>query len=380
MKVSNQSTKVSYEYRGKVSVKAPKFWSVQFEVVEGCNRKCSFCAIHSIRDKNTWEVHRKMDVRLFERIVKDIGEYKNDPRVEFDNHGEPTLHPQIVEMIALAREYMPKSSLQIQSNGDYMYKQGGLKAVVKQASSMFKAGLNIFVLNAYDHKMYDTFNLRLDEVKDLLPKDVEVINFYHNNPKNVSMYHKTNKKYFLLLDDLLRMSKDKDSRTEKSLVNQAGGVLNSVVESLKMEVPPKGGYTKTCSRPHREMCVGWDGSVAMCCYDWSNSIVLGKFPEMSTEEIWNSKTAHALRYLVSSKVQYRNFSHCDVCSYKGGWRLGFLPKMKYTGGTEKALKDLKQSKSKWNKLRYPGFYHVNGVCDVGPNDCQSLSTFLKIKE
>lgn len=316
-----------------------------------------------------------MDPKMHLALLKSIKEVKEDPRFEYNNHGEPSLHPEIHTMIKNTRLILPKSSIQIQSNIEIWYFNGGIKNVIAHANQMFRDGLNIFALNGYRKEIFEDFQKNEILVKKLLTSEIKYVDFYYNNPDKFSIYHKTTGKYFVLLDDLMRANLNKSASSEKAIVNQAGSVLKPVMDKLGREPLPKEGYKKACSRPHREITFGWNGTVSACCYDWKNGIVLGKFPEMSVREIWNSKAFHALRYLMSNEIKNRNLSPCDTCDYKGGWRLGFLPKIKLVEGEKRALEIIREEMKPYLKYQYPGTYHVGGV--VYNTNKKDLNEFVK---
>ena len=76
-------------------------------------------------------------------------------RIEFALQGEPTLNPNILEIIAEFREHYPKCQLLVSTNGDHLgfdplgvLLSKGSKVV--SVEKLFESGLNILMIEAYD--------------------------------------------------------------------------------------------------------------------------------------------------------------------------------------------------------------------------------------
>jgi MoaA/NifB/PqqE/SkfB family radical SAM enzyme len=388
--------KLDVRYRGPrqtftESVAFP-FWSAQYELVEGCNRSCAFCGIFATREKKNWHVYKYMPLELVDGTSKEIAEINPRARIELNNHGEPSLHPELHEAVRIIRKNGPEFSIQIQTNAEVFWRSDpdtevGLYAILAEARRLFCAGLNTFALNAYHFKLYNGMEeLRRSGKAEAalnmgMPFIVRVANHYYDNPEKINIYHNNSgSKNFVLLDDLDRVERNhKDKQTySKIITNEGGNTLKEYIESrgLQKQLPLNG---KPCSRPFREITFGYNGLVSACCYDWRNGIVLGKFPEMSVKEIWNSPAAHALRWLLAAGRGYRNMSPCDKCNYNGGGRIGLLPKPdipEFDNDPGKADKVLLEWMENWKEFQYPGqSYHVNGTNYNTPTE--TLEEFLK---
>ena len=118
-------------------------WSIQVELVQGCNRSCWFCGIQGW-DREKRKDFRYMDLDVLRKAFEDLNEWLPGIRVEVDLHGEPTIHPQVIEAVRTMREAMPTASLQLQTNTE-------LWATHWQwfVSEMRDAGLNVLAMNAY---------------------------------------------------------------------------------------------------------------------------------------------------------------------------------------------------------------------------------------
>jgi MoaA/NifB/PqqE/SkfB family radical SAM enzyme len=320
-------------------------WSIQLEVVEGCNYSCWFCGIHSVRSKDTpevgWNDFREMPVEMVKEMFKETRRWLNGVRVELDNHGEPTLHknfPGIIKAITLD----PKAHIQLQTNGSQIEDWKVFKELVDE---WFAAGLNLLAINAYkrwwgkpqDFKSrYEMFMAYAKRYAKLHPEIDRVVDHYYDNPEHLSIYRRYNMKMkqIFVLDDLGEVNVKKRQETgrpvSKDINNEAGNTMAKPLQNLLGQAPITEPLVKKCTRPFRELNMGYNGVVPVCCYDWSTQIPVGKFPNQSLQAIWESVQLNAIRQLLYHKN--RNMTPCSVCSYAGGWRQGLLkdPKMKET--------------------------------------------------
>jgi len=93
---------------------APPF-AVQIELVEGCNLMCGFCGINGIRSKAGQ--YKFMDMGVVTRIARDVAGAGWSSHILLAMHGEPSLHPRLVECITALRVALPKNDITLVSNG-----------------------------------------------------------------------------------------------------------------------------------------------------------------------------------------------------------------------------------------------------------------------
>jgi len=84
-------------------------YCIQVELSEGCNLRCSFCGLNGIRGKEN--NYKFMTLETAERVASDMKEYGWNSRVEFAMHGEPTMNPHFVEIIAIFRKHFERKSV-----------------------------------------------------------------------------------------------------------------------------------------------------------------------------------------------------------------------------------------------------------------------------
>lgn len=313
-------------------------WSIQPEFVEGCNFRCWFCGIHAIRGapgKDGEGNHFKyMDKEVLRAAFREMNIWLPKIRVEVNNHGEPTVHPDFWEMVEIMKTEMPSCQVQLQTNG-YLFFPPEIQTPTNpdahfEASTyeFFKRGGNLLVLNCYKPGTYAYAMAQAKEYLAKYPGAFKLVDFYYDNPDNLSAYrfYGNRARYLFVLDDLGAKNVDGAAakKAAKWIDNEAGNVPQKSLLVKLGKKPLTEPRQNGCTRPFREITMGWDGSVPVCCYDWSNQLLLGKFPEQSLQSIWEGEMFTATRTLLDPKVKERHMAPCNVCDLNGGFRIGLI--------------------------------------------------------
>jgi radical SAM protein with 4Fe4S-binding SPASM domain len=90
---------------------------VELEPHAYCNRTCSFCPNATI-DRLTVKTH--LDHGLYESVLDELASIGYDKVLRFARYSEPMAHEHIYEMIALARRRLPRATIDIVTNGDFL--------------------------------------------------------------------------------------------------------------------------------------------------------------------------------------------------------------------------------------------------------------------
>lgn len=286
-------------------LQSPPF-CLQVELTEGCNLRCSFCGLNGIRGKEN--NYKFLTVQNAEIMCDRLIEANWKPRIEFAMHGEPSVNPNMLEIIHLFRSRLGKAvHLMMTSNG-----AGFVKDPTGTIDSILQS-LNVLALDWY-------------EGVQLVPK---IIQFYNGSHKVISYPqdqsgnpHKRRKPGehdLVVVQDISEATKG----THASLNNHAG------CGSPKND----DAVGKRCAKPFREISVRWDGNVSVCCNDWRGIYKCGNVFDSGFEAIWNGPEMKAARRkLYHGERNFGPCAGCDALSY----RPGLLP-------DQKGLKTLPQA-------------------------------------
>lgn len=283
--------------------------NIQIELVEGCNRMCNFCGIHGIWKNKYDRKIKHMPYDLAEQIAASLSKWPGftKKRVEFAMHGEPTLNPELLNIVDMFRTRLPRAQMQLTTNGLTSISRGS--AFVE---SLFECGLNILMVDMY---------VRREEIGAVMKRvrGVRLINYYNKTDFNPYYYNDNKSKTIILIDDL---GENNNVKKQRKILNHAGNGNPKLLEQYGVEsiqLP----LSKKCSRVFREMVIHYDGSIPLCCIDWKHEFVVGMFPaDGEMQHIWESRMFNIMRYKLFNK--WRLARPCYKCDYNGGFRLGLL--------------------------------------------------------
>lgn len=280
-------------------------FAVQVELSEGCNLRCGFCGINGIRGKE--RTYKFMTVKTAKRIASQMAANGWTARVEFAMHGEPTMNPRAADIVRVFREYLPRTSMLMLSNG------GGLQGAEgeERIFALFDAGLNTLGLDEYQNvslvpKIIDRIHGHGARA-GALPFDFYV---YPDEPDGNPHQRQAPSKRRLVH---IRPIDAQTQGTHSTLNNHAGAGA------------PKSdaGQGKPCAKPFRELSFRWDGSTAVCCNDWRGELATGSiWDEAGLLGIWHGKVMHEARKRLL--VGQRDFGPCQGCDATS-YRVGLLP-------------------------------------------------------
>jgi MoaA/NifB/PqqE/SkfB family radical SAM enzyme len=303
--------------------KQPPPYCIQLEFTEGCNLACSFCGIASIRDngangpenirgKNShpykflrgypgWNNWGTASV-IANKIKQAVEEHKWNPRIEMAMHGEPTMNPEYRDIVALLRKTLPKTHLQMTTNGG-----GLLKGDLSQnINALMDAGLNVLLLDNYE-------GIKIcDKVIATYKGPHPLLHYPMDKKANPHRRRKSTDHDIVVTQDISTASKGNHATVN----NHAGSAY------------PKNDRAqgRRCAKVFREISVRWDGNIAICCNDWPGFYRCGSvFSGSSLEDIWQNGAFRAARKkLYHGQRDFGPCNGCDALSY----RPGLLPDMK----------------------------------------------------
>lgn len=272
--------------------------TVQFELVQGCNRRCKFCGTLGFKHKVDCISPKVLKKQC--DLVRDSG---YNPRILIAGHGENTLHPDFYACIKMMRKRMPKQHIQILTNG-YLVKRS-LSAIPK----MFDAGINDICLDEYSDSKFDSEAIQriLTQYESRRGCKVEFVRM----GKGVSLYAPKNPKSKRLM--IIPALDESEIAISRKVTNHCGAG-NPPTTELSHRV---------CTRIFRELSFRWDGNVALCCQDFRGQYFISNVMDATTfDDIWLHPRFEAARKILYHKK--RIFFPCNVCDHLP-IREGLLP-------------------------------------------------------
>lgn len=293
-------------------------YTVKPEFIRGCTMRCVFCGLRhqdwakadKEHERNNWKY---VDPDFFIYYCKKLGEWLPKCRMEIANRGEQTLHPDFMKMIVAARTYVPKVQILVTTNTDLVKELGaeGFRDWVKEAMIM---GVNIFLLDCYTNK-------RLGIVREAFT-NMYYTYFDEEGETQASPYGYHSPTYKAIV------IKDATMAPKESVLlqyhNQGGNAdVSDNTNALKMYpnvTRPAEPVQRMCVRPFREFPIWYDGSIPICCDDWGDKRIIGKFPDKSLPELWDMYDESRMNLL--RKDRNANGEPCRFCTERAGFRVG----------------------------------------------------------
>ncbi len=286
-------------------------YSLKPEFVRGCTMRCVFCGLRN----QPWaeEKYEYISAELWGQYVEAVAVWRPRVRVEIANRGEPTVHPHFLELIRMGRAALPKAQFLVSTNGD-LSDQIGLKEFRELIREAQTRGVNCFLLDCYTPK-------RLREFRELFAGDA---NLFFDDGANPYPYRGPDWRALIIKDACTYKSEDGRAPKENVILNYHNQGGNAIVDGTAARMYPNvtalaAPLERMCVRPFREMPIWFDGSVPLCCDDWGDKHIVGRFPDQTLPELWDALDP-ARRELV--KKNRAGLSPCNKCSEGQGKRFG----------------------------------------------------------
>ncbi len=278
-----------------------EFRQIQSLVVEPTNHCTLECPVCGALQSDTQRVKGYMDWDLFVQLAAEISMLRPS-RVCLHAHGEPLLHPRLVDMV---RELASrKLQCEIITNGDLL--------TCELSLALREAGLTSLIIS---HPGICAANYDACRGCPLSPekeeKLIESLRFWEGAAAKVGI----------------------QSMVIPALVSDRGEFLSFAKKWLNVpgvqEVSFHGylpwprhfredmlrflaAVPRRCELGMLSLTVLWDGTVTACSYDTSAELKLGRFPELSLSQMYNGLTLRRMR-----RDWFRKITHwpaiCRAC-------------------------------------------------------------------
>lgn len=301
--------------------------SAHIDISSVCNYKCSFCFQADQEGMKEAGLKRGfMPLDMFKKIVDDFSEFPEKiKKIKLGNHGEPTLHPDVVEMVDYAKKSNTAEIIEMFTNGS--------KLNPEMNSGLVRAGLqriNISLEGLSDERYYQVAGVKqnfqeiIDGVKDLYSKKTEansdlqiyvkVADYAHALKKDsdeVYVLSEADKKFFF---DTFSSHCD-EIFIEKVVPQWAETQENkqNYVSSTGMYGQEISSWKEACPFVYMYMHFNCDGTVSPCTLDWPRKVVVGNVQNDSVKDIWDGQLLKELQVaMLMGKRKCINF--CNSCS------------------------------------------------------------------
>ena len=248
---------------------------VEFDLHGSCSRRCAFCP--RVDSKKWPNLKESFTTNLYIKILKELKEQFNyKGRIAWSGYSEPMMHSKIFSFCKLTKKYLPKCTLEMVSNGDFLNKK-----VIKK---LFEFGLDHLRVSIYtNYKTSEKFKKIRDEL------EIDKNSFY------IRERNKGKKNNFGLV------------------LNNRGGAVN--LKKIGIKKINKFPLKKSCNYPLYKLFVNYNGNYQVCSNDWNKKKIIGNAHKNSVFEIWYNEDFMNLRK--NLLIKNRNLDPCKTCDVIG---------------------------------------------------------------
>jgi len=254
-----------WDYYHRIKI-VPKFpLNVDIESSSKCNLKCVHC-FRQYMDMNEYDF---MPMELYRKIVDECAQYKLFT-LKFSMRGEPTLHPDIVEMVDYAKKKGIKE-VWVNTHGGQLNE--------KMVEGFIQVGLDCLTVS-FDGlgKMYESIRIPLKYENTL--ENLKILKNIRNKLKA--------KKPILKVQSLWSAI----SGNPEEYLNIMGNIVDKVSYNLDFDYDniyfkPDPNYV--CYRLWQRLAITSRGDVLKCPSDFEKDEILGNVSETTIKAIWDTK-------------------------------------------------------------------------------------------
>lgn len=285
-----------------------------------CNFRCVFCPTGDYELlKSVKRPIGLMDFNLFCKIIDDLKKFPSKVKsLRLYKDGEPFLNKDIVQMIAYAKKNNAADEVYIISNGSLITE--------KTAIGILEAGLDCLRISI-EHVSGEKYKqiTRTYSNYDNIVKNVKFI-YMEKQKRNINIH--IDAKIVdtgLSKEDIEKFKIDFGPITDSLTIENLMGWSKSGEKDWTLGLNPstgidyesKLGDIKTCPQPFKGLAVNFDGTVSVCCVDWSHGTIVGDLKQESLLDIWNGPKLLAFR-MIHLKKQRHTIPVCSNCQYIKG--------------------------------------------------------------
>lgn len=271
-----------------------------------CNFRCGYC-LHSLSEEDLSKKgfrRQNMDFRVYCKAIEDISARGwHLKALIFAGHGEPLIHPEIAEMVALAKERRIADRVEIVTNASLLTRE--------LSDALIAAGLDrlrISLQGVTARQYQEVSGVKID-----FDRFMDQIRYFYRHKKETEVYIK-------IID--LALKEPGDQACFEALCSNAADI--HAIEYAIPFVPEidlgtisgkckqgNQGRSAICSMPFYMMVLYPNGDVLPCCATDSPAI-LGNVMRENLAELWHSTRRN--RFLLQQLEGADTLPICGDCA------------------------------------------------------------------
>ncbi len=299
-------------------VPLPAPFLVHVDPTNLCNFKCRFCptGIPELLDQ-VGRPSGRMDFSLFEKIMDDLGAFPVKPKVlHLYKDGEPLMHPEFGRMAKAARIGQVAEKINLTTNAAAMTKNK-IQDILDAEIDLVRVSIE-HVSDAGYKEVTQTFS-RYQKIID----NVAALYAERNLRGSRTQIWVKILKLGLSDEEVAKFGQDFGDHCDECLVMTPMGWSRTDLYDFTLGSNPSTGDNGetplqkgrvVCPYPFYSMAVNFDGTVSVCCADWSHGTVVGNVQNQNLLEIWNGAELNRLRrkHLMGHRCDISACANCQT--------------------------------------------------------------------
>lgn len=266
-----------------MSTGAPFPRSVEFQTTSRCNARCQVCPMEWAADELP---HGRMPDELLDRVLGELADHAGElVSVEPYLNNEPFMDRRFVDVLRRIRTFYP-GSVEVSTNGTLLQPEYAEAVLTERLIDDFRISVFGAEQETYQQVMKLRWDLMTRNVEhfarrwDELGRPIQARLVYVHNPdlQAADEFARLRERWephglgFIHWEQLDRVGNVRQARNQPQLIARTG-----LVRDCKM------GYMRD------RISIHYDGSVYLCCQDWSRAVLIGNVGESSIAEVWDSE-------------------------------------------------------------------------------------------
>lgn len=292
-----------------------------------CNFRCTFCPTGDYELLES--VNRPigiMDFDLYCKIIEDLKKFSGKVKsLRLYKDGEPFLNRNIIQMIDYAKKSDVAEEIYIISNGSLITEKTAI-GIIEAGLDRIRVSVEHVNSEKYKEitKTYSNYDTIVKNVKFLYEEKQRGNSHLHIDAKIVDTG--------LTKENLEKFKNDFGQISDSLTIESLMGWSMSDEKDWTLGTKPKTGIDNetelkeimVCPQPFKGLAINFDGTVSVCCVDWSHGTVVGDLKKESLFDIWNGQKLRTFRMLHLMKQRHK-IPVCANCQYiKGHKPLSYL--------------------------------------------------------
>lgn len=280
--------------QSKVGYAPYRLW---VEPTSRCNLACTMCPNKDFPDSELGF----MDMGLYRKIIDEAQGFVHD--INLHHRGEPTLHPELVQMIRLADAAGMK--VKLHTNGTTLTEA--------LADQILDSGLRLisFSFDGYTAETYESIRVRANFERTL-----------GNIHRFLEMRRERGVRNLRAVMEVIDFDAVRgDTEAKAAFVH---GLKSRGLDRLIIKPPhnwagnldldtAQGRRFSPCTFPWHALVICWDGKTGSCPHDFFAQIVHGDANTQSLRDLFNSESVRELRRRMLSRDIHQIGSPCREC-------------------------------------------------------------------